>query len=882
MWPVVAEQLTAFTIAPSGRVTTNRVALSDWAGPPAIESGDLGAGLQITHLRANTVELRFHKKLLADLAYHDSTATTGGMELQGDAFFDAVTQHAVTSSVFDVTYSNASSGDAIRVKVEAITATEGPDYFAASLGAPSSAISISTANKTLGAWELPALRLKAMAEGNDERMLSTTPYLRGQANGAPMRPTPFGEFGAVYPNLDTGTGGTMTRALGTTSAVFQPAGTQHLHVFDRDSHAGMLVVVADPGAHYKVLYQNGDNVSHITGVRHLPPNGRGRTSLGGSDASGDYSVRIIPFRGGIAEGAHEYLRIVTEELDPSWLPTRIQEDALEASVAGWGYGQKRSGMLATSLLWATTQLANYNEDAGGNRGAKAGGGDGMTTTGSGEGLSEAATITRVSTALTKLIAQVGSLDGFLGYGFSDEAAFENKRNDHWTNFAESLWAAIAALVRYPAIYTMPHIWCGDSKWLANSDGTDAAYGWASAHGDPDDVIMVDKAGAQVSVTNADALTDPVTGGSVAASFSESQFTPNLGDAATRSHILDLLQRRFITGDAANGIAATAGLKGGYIDAFTAVFGGEDYRAGLTDDQKGISAYHALGGVALAQALRTIRPTNDFGWFSEWPNEPTGLNLDGVSVSTNPIVNQGVLQAPLSIGVFNFVWSQYVPRFDFYQGFSPLVSTLEGASTAVAEAPIQGTYWRLIFQHAIAHGSVILLQSEFANRADLVPDDVNDPDDPAYTAWHAWVGDTLAFFKAVIDELRAVGAAPGIFGGKKLRDLEGTAQANLLDDAIVVTASGITGAEVHGAAWYVDNPRPTVFVVLTTGETTDQSFTLKMDRGRHPDLPTGTLKVVEIGAAFTSETVVTTFDDVLSLDLTLTAERARIFKIERSA
>lgn len=873
MWPVLPSSLTKFTVSETtNRVSETTVSAASWAGAPAIVSTS-GTGI-ISKLRANTVELRFESRLPVDLAYHDSTALTGGMVLQGTSFFDTVTVHSQTSTLLEATYSNASSGDSIRVKFTATSPQEGPDYFDARLVS----ISISTANRTLGAWDLPHLRLLPPATANQERCLATNMMLRGQATESPFQEYPFGQAAAIYPNDDNATGGTIRRALGSTSENYNPASMQYHHVYDRDSFAGLLMIAADPSAHYKVLFQDADGDQHTCGIRHLPSNGRGRTSLSSSDACGSYGVRLIPFRGELRDSAKEYMRVIEDDITPSWLPaTKTLADAREAAIAGWGYNQKRSGMFARSYWFVLTQLANYNIAAGANRGAKAGGGDGMTTTGSGEGLSEAATESRVTTAIGKLITYMGNPDGALVYGACDEAPFENKRNDHWTNFGENVLSYLASRVNYLTIYSLMHQWCADSKWLAQDIAADPAYGWQTALGDPDTYHRLDASGAIVKVTTTDTVVDPYTGGTVSATFSEEQRDVQFGAANARAHIIDLLNRRFITGDIGDGIAPTASLDAIYLDAFTAVSGGEDYRGTLTTDQKGLSSYSSLGMASLSQEMRAARPKNDFGFFSEWPNEPMGTNLDGVSVGTNPINNAVNAQAPLSIGLFNYVWSEYVPRIDFYSGFVTLYSTVPGANNALASSAIQGQYWDLIFQHLVSHGSCFFIQAEFANRVDLVPDDPESPSDPAYTQWNAWASASITFMKSVLDALRTASAAPDIFAGQMLRELEGTAQYNFVQGTLEVTAAGISGAEVHGRAWYASNPKATVYVVLTTAETTSQTFTLKMDRGRYPELPTGTLQVVNM----VSSATLASFDNVLSLSVTVPARGALILKIDRA-
>lgn len=882
MYPVVPDLLQKFTVK-SGQagddVRASTVLRTEWHGVPRFETGDLGRGTQITKVWANGVELLMERQHPVDLAYHDTSLLTGEMALQGHAFWDTESISTNTSTEFQATYSNASSGDEITVKATAVQSgdPDRPDYIKFELAG--SGVSISTSGRTLGGWEWPRLAIKPPAQGNSERGLATVPYIRGQATGLPYEPFPFGDIGCIWPDAAFSAGDSANKALEGNLA--QPCSFQFTHVYDRDSFAGAMLVVADPETHYKVQIQGGTGSAHKMATRHLPPNGRGRTSLGTSDASGGYSVRLIPFRGEVNDAAKEYRTTMVRDLEADWVPTKTLDDYRESLTTGWGFGEKRSGMFAQTYWWTVFQFANYSEDAGGNLGAKAGGVDGSTTTGAGEGLNESETVTRITDAYDKVATQMGEeADGVVCYGIGDSRPWADRRNDHWWDFGEGVFTHFKAKVDYVVAYTLIHQWSANSTWYTTPDSTDAALGYDSSIGDPADVRCQRADGTFISDDDSDATTDPATGGSVAATWTDTYYHPNFGSEETQDHIVDLMKRRWVDGDAANGIVAQD-IDGIYLDALSMLSIAEDYRSTLTDDQKGFSAYQTAGQVELVRKLRAEarRGGTDFGYFSEWPNEPTGLNLDGLSVSSHPINYGTVTQAPLNLCVFPMIWSEYCPRIDFYSGFVSLVSDFGGIGNILFTQETYGQIWNLIFTQAISMGSNIFLQGAFANRVDLVPDDVEDESDPAYAHWNAWTKDFFEFARNTFTELRAAGAAPGIFAGQMLRELDGTAQRNFIDDRIVTTTAGIEGAEVSARAWYVEIPRPAVWVVLQNSGASDLSYTVKMDRGRYPELPMGTLSVTKV--ASTGNTQLATFSDALELDVTLPLRGTVILKIERS-
>jgi hypothetical protein len=882
MWPTIPEVFPYIEVPEAARdrdVLYQTTTRASWVGAPTLQAEDLGSGMQLSLVRANGVELRFAERLPVGMALHNTGALTGSMAAVGDTAFDDITVHVNSSSQFEATYENASTGNAIRVRFTAVAADDGPDFIRCQLVSAT----VAQASRTLGAWDLPALRLLPPAKGTGERMIALTPYLRGQANANPLQPYPFGEFAAVYPFVDAVGGSNLARAIRDVNSVVQPASMQYTHVYDRDSRVGMMLVAADKDSHFKAFFQDGDGEAHITGVRHLPPNGRGRTSLSSSDLAGSYEMRIIPMLGDLWDGAQEYRRIVVEELRPAWLPaTRIQDDGYEAPYVGWGHTRNRSGMLASSLWLIVASFQDLTQAAGGNRGAKAGGANGVTTTGSGDGLSEAGAVAKLQNAAQKLITFLGeNPDAVLVYGASDEAAFGNRDSDHWTNYGEAFLSWIAARTRYLIRYSnvTPFSSSPATKWRANPKSVDAAYGYLDALGDPADYVAEDAAGNPCQLNSNDGVIDPATGGVVAPSFSENWQVPQYAEANARAHVLDLLKRRFIDGDPANGIAATGNLKGLYLDAFTAVTAAEDYRSSLSAEQKGFSAAFVAGFVALVDELiagcRTAAGFEDFGLFSEWPSEP-GLKLDGLSVSTDPVNNAAVIQAPLCVAHYNYVWAEYVPRTDFYQSFVSLASIIPPNSGAL---PLIGDLWRLRLQVSLSHGSSSMIVPAFGLRPDLVPDNENNPADPSYAQWHSWAKRALTFTRTCFAAIRATGAIEA-FRGRMLREIAGTAQANLANEALTASLSGLIGANVHGRAWLTERVRHRIWVILTTGEATAQAFTLRMDRGRYPDLPAGTLEVAELTAANTTGAVVATFTDYLELALTIPADGIRIFQIRR--
>lgn len=834
MWPKLGSSLISIKID-KGQAQVGSISRAEWVGAPRFSV----ANGSFQWIRANSVEIRCGFRHLAGMALHDTGALTGSM---AEVSWATITVHEQSSEAYEATFADGSS-NTLRVRVEAVVGPGGsPDHISCTLVSAS----VGQANKTLGGWILPTLRMLPFAATGTEDLQSLVPILTGQGNHTPTLPSVSGDYGTVYPAYDITGGLRYNRAVRGVVPTLASGSLQYMHLLDRKSFAGVMLVACDPGAYFKTLVSNGDNEHVIYRVLHTPPNGRARTTLDSTNPAGSYETRIIPMLGGSYDSAQEYRRIVINELKPSWLPTRtIEDDAWQAITAGWGW--QRAGILADSIwMWLAISF-----------GPKVGAETGTT---------EAQQVAQLQASITRLIAELGdSPDVTLIYGASDIDLLTLEQ-DQWTNYGEALFTFASNLGSQVIRYWLPQGFSIDTTWYDTPQSVNAQLGYKDSLGDPDSYTAEDAAG--VAIVNSDNAVDD-------------RSMPQLGQANARAHIVDLMNRRFLVGDIPNGVQPTPGIDGFYLDALTAVVAVEDYRSDLDPEQRGFSPYYILGVASLIREMQIEGKTRlnqlDFGLMSEWPAEITGHALDGVSADNGPTRGQTDRFVPMQTGQFEDVWGDYIPLTNFYDGW---VVTGQPEGVLIPPDPSFSQEFTInAMLHSLAAGKTIMVSPTFFGRADMVPVDKGNQADASVVQWNSWMERMVRVMRNAFTKLRATGAKRA-HNGRRLRTLRGTFQEALETRHVEFLATGWAAPRVHGRAWLNQRPETRIWVILHNGEFADATFRLRMDRDRYPEMPSGRLELVELTNSLLPATRLTTFEDVLDITLTIPVDDTRVLQIRR--